>query len=145
MKSTLKIGIVGSRDFDNYEMLLKTMDWVIETFGEPSLVISGGSGRHYPENRVEKTKSADMLAERFADECGIEKLVHEADWGKYNASAGPIRNTKIVADSDIIVVFWDTDFNKKRSGSKDTVQKALAKKMKVVSVNMFNGHIQVFN
>jgi predicted Rossmann fold nucleotide-binding protein DprA/Smf involved in DNA uptake len=90
----LNLGIVGSRDFDNYKVLrniIRThfITWDIDN------IVSGGA------------KGADTLAEQYADEFGINKIILPADWDKYGKRAGFIRNRDIWNNSDVVVAFWD--------------------------------------
>ena len=85
-----KIGIVGSRSFDDYELLKSVLDEY-----PPFTVVSGGA------------EGTDTLVERYADEKGYGKLIFPALWKKYGKKAGPIRNKQIVNESDQIIAFWD--------------------------------------
>jgi len=101
----VKIAIVGSRDFNNYELLKKTItDFLFtnrtdEEFYEMSYkdhtIVSGGA------------KGADMLAERFADEFELEKIIFKPDWDLYGKSAGFKRNKDIIRNADVVFAFWD--------------------------------------
>jgi hypothetical protein len=137
----LRVAIVGSRDFEDYQMVKDTMKWFIETYGMPTIVVSGGAGRGYPENKIEKKKSADMLAERWAKENEIEPDIKEADWDRFGPAAGPIRNG-VIADTlpDFGIAFWNNDLTK-RSGTRDMVLKLMEKKIPVISVNMYTGEM----
>lgn len=90
----MKIAIVGSRNFDNYNLM---KDFVLERFDkdEIDLIISGGA------------RGADRLAEKLADEIGVPKLVIKPEWEKYGKAAGFIRNEDIVKKSDVVFAFWD--------------------------------------
>ena len=103
----MKIAVVGSRTFNNYELLEKTLtDYLFlnvdtETFynnAYNTIIISGGA------------KGADTLAERFAEEKGLEKLIFPAMWrknGYYNPYAGYARNHDIIKNADVVFAFWD--------------------------------------
>lgn len=88
----LKIGVVGSRGFNDYKLMKDTLD---EYKDKVFLIVSGGA------------RGADSLAEKWADENNIKTLIHKPDWDRYGKIAGFLRNTDIVADSDIIIGFWD--------------------------------------
>ena len=90
----MKIGIVGSRTFQNYSLLEKTIreNVDIESIDE---VISGGA------------VGADRLGERFATIHKIKKTVFYPEWNKYGKIAGNLRNIKIVRSSDLVFAFWD--------------------------------------
>lgn len=87
----MKLAIVGGRDFNDYDMLTRS----VADIEGVDLIISGGA------------RGADSLAERYAAEKGIEFISFVADWDKYGNAAGPIRNEMIVKACDRIVLFWD--------------------------------------
>jgi hypothetical protein len=93
----MKIGIIGSRTFNNYELLKEVMsDYIYQgSLLDCELVVSGGAN------------GADKLGERWAKENGIPTLIFKPDWGKYGKSAGFIRNEDIIKNSDFVVAFWD--------------------------------------
>lgn len=119
----MKLAIVGSRDFQDYE-LLKRM--VLNEFPSANHIVSG------------LASGADTLGTRYASEFGFNTSQHRADWsdlhatpcrvevnqygGRYNALAGLNRNTSIVKEADCIIAFWDG----KSLGTKDTITKAKA-------------------
>jgi len=87
----MKVAIVGSRDFADYEYLKSKLD----TFLGIDLIISGGA------------RGADSLAERYAKENNIETKIFLPDWNTYGKQAGFIRNRDIVHACDLLVAFWD--------------------------------------
>jgi len=93
----MKIGIIGSRTFNDYELLKEVMSDYLNRDNELNcnLVVSGGA------------KGADSLGEQWAKENNIPTVIFKPDWDKYGKSAGFIRNQDIVKNSDMIVVFWD--------------------------------------
>lgn len=89
----MKIGIIGSRTFDEYE-LLKIC--ILKMF-QPSdieYIVSGGAN------------GADRLGEKFAKEFNIPTKIFIADWSK-GKSAGFQRNVNIIKNSNFIFAFWD--------------------------------------
>lgn len=88
----MKIAVVGSRNFNNYQLLKNTLDKYKE---KCELIISGGA------------KGADKLAERYAKENGFEIKIFKPDWKRYGKGAGLIRNKQIVENADLIIAFWD--------------------------------------
>jgi hypothetical protein len=104
-----RIAIIGSRDFNDYEYLKQKLIKYIcsnfDTFEEKGklyrrrntwpniLIISGGA------------KGADTLAEKFADEYNLEKLIFKPDWDLYGKRAGFVRNAKIVDNCDVLFAF----------------------------------------
>jgi len=88
----MKIGVVGSRSFNDYKLLKDTLD---KYLSEATIIVSGGA------------KGADSLGERWAKENGVETLIFIPDWDKHGKQAGFLRNFEIIENSDIIVAFWD--------------------------------------
>jgi len=88
----MKIAVIGSRNFNNYQLLKNTLDKYKE---KCELIISGGA------------KGADKLAEKYAEENGIETKIFKPNWKRYGKGAGLIRNRQIVENADLIIAFWD--------------------------------------
>ncbi len=93
----MKIAIVGSRTFEDYELLCKFIGSVLSD-GELASVEAVVSGA---------ARGADTLAERYAAERGLEMIVFPAEWKKYGRRAGFIRNVDIIRECDICFAFWD--------------------------------------
>lgn len=90
----MKLAIVGSRTFNDYDMLV---DFIKKNYdiSEITHIVSGGA------------KGADALGERFANEFGKETIIFLAEWKKYGKSAGFKRNVYIIENCDECVCFWD--------------------------------------
>ncbi len=99
----MKIAVVGSRTFDNYELLCLELDKL-----EVTEIISGGAA------------GADSLGEKYAVECEIPIKIFKPDWNRYGKKAGMIRNSDIVDNCDILIAFWNGHSN----GTKDSINKA---------------------
>ena len=110
----MKLGIVGSRTFNDYDKLKQVLSEKL-----PFVLISGGA------------EGADSLAERFADENKLEKVIHLPNWNGEGKAAGFIRNARIVEDCDELVAFWDGVSR----GTRDTIRKARKKGILVTIVN----------
>lgn len=86
MSEAMNIIIAGSRDFDNYRLLKKTVSDYIEenqvNNTQQIRVISGGA------------KGADRLGECYAFDNGYSVIRFQALWGVYGKSAGPRRNNE---------------------------------------------------
>ena len=80
----IKYLIAGSRDFNNYNLLLQ----VLSQYKKPDIIIEGGA------------KGADLLGKRFAKYNNIECKEYKADWNKYGKSAGYRRNAEMVNQLD---------------------------------------------
>jgi hypothetical protein len=110
----MKLGVVGSRTFHDYDKLKLVLSEKI-----PFVLVSGGA------------EGADSLAERFADENKLEKIIHLPNWNKEGKAAGFIRNAQIVEDCDELIAFWDGVSR----GTRDTIRKARKKGIPVTIVN----------
>ncbi len=99
----MKVAVIGSRDFNDYELVKTALSPINIT-----LLVSGGA------------KGADSLGERYAKENNIETLIFKPDWEKHGKAAGMIRNTDIVNNADTIIAFWDGESR----GTKDSISKA---------------------
>jgi predicted Rossmann fold nucleotide-binding protein DprA/Smf involved in DNA uptake len=109
----MKLGIIGSRLFDNYEFIKNK---IIENFDIKNIdtIVSGGA------------RGVDTLGEQFADEFGIPKDITKPDWNKYGKGAAFIRNQEIVNKADILIAFpirnsggtWDTIRKARKAGKK---------------------------
>lgn len=86
----MKLAIVGSRDFNDYEFLKKIID-----YHSCTQIISGGA------------RGADRLAKRYAAEHGIPIKEFLPDWDTHGKAAGYLRNEQIVETCDELVAFWD--------------------------------------
>lgn len=104
----MKIAVIGSRNFHNYDLLKSTLN----QYHNIDLIISGGAS------------GADSLAERYASEVGIKTLIFKPGWDTYGKKAGYLRNIDIVLSSDLVIAFWDG----KSKGTKHSID--LAKKHK---------------
>ena len=109
----MKTAIIGSRTFNDYAYLKEKM----KLFPSITKIISGGA------------KGADKLAEKYAEECGLEIQIIIPEWGKHGKSAGIARNRVIVENADLIIAFWDG----KSAGTRSSVDyaKKLGKKVRV--------------
>ena len=99
----MKVGVIGSRTFKDYELLKKTL----ASF-EITQIISGGAS------------GADTLAEWYAFEKKIPLKVFRPDWKKFGKRAGFLRNTDIVKNSEHVIAFH----NGESRGTMDSIQKA---------------------
>lgn len=89
----VKLIIAGSRDFNNYELLKKTLDKVKKVFKFE--VVSG------------KARGADSLGERYARENNLPIAEFPADWDTHGKKAGFLRNADMADYADGCIVFWD--------------------------------------
>lgn len=109
----MKVAIVGSRDYHNYETIKNTMDRIKYNLKRLQLVeiteiVSGGA------------PGVDTLAQRYAEENKLQFKVFPADWAQFGKAAGPMRNQQIVDYSDYVVAF---PMGPSR-GTRDTIMRA---------------------
>ena len=84
----MKVAIIGSRGITDLD-ISKYMPEGID------LIISGGA------------RGVDTLAEKYADEHGIPKLIIRPDYDLYGRRAPLVRNKIIVDNADLVIAFWD--------------------------------------
>lgn len=114
----MKISIIicGGRHFENYQMLKSTVDKYLVDNGilhEDVEIVSG------------HCQGADMLGEKYAEECGCTLRVYSADWIKYGRAAGPIRNKQMVdylttTENGLVVAFVSDNTR----GTRNTIAQA---------------------
>lgn len=100
------IGIVGSREFANYDQLRDTVAGIIEPDDD---IVSGGaiSSHKCPLcGSPLKSRSADFLAQRFAKEFGHDIHIYYPKYQQHGKPAPFVRNKVIVQNSDIILAFY---------------------------------------
>lgn len=108
-----KIIIAGSRTFNDYELVRKTMSALFGNIAPSQMEIISG---HCPSG-------ADHLGEMFAERNGIRLVLFPADWEKYGKAAGPIRNKQMseyVSSDGYLIAFWDG----KSRGTKNMIEEA---------------------
>ena len=92
--SGFKLAVIGSRDFDDFDLFVKVMDR-LRLVKDIQVIISGGA------------RGADAMAAHYAEVNEIPLTEFEADWDKYGKGAGFIRNKDIWDASDMGIAFWD--------------------------------------
>ena len=94
----MKLAIIGSRNFTDYNLLRKTLEehWSDELYGTwIKEVISGGA------------IGADRLGAKWAKENNVALTEFIPDWNKHGKAAGFIRNEDIIKNADVVLAFWD--------------------------------------
>ncbi len=97
--NNVKVLVVGSRNFNDYGLLRKSLDGLLA--GKTGIeIVSGGA------------RGADGLAERYAREKGCGLKVFPADWDRFGKSAGYKRNAEMHKyisgfEDRVCVAFWD--------------------------------------
>lgn len=109
-----KVIIAGSRGFQNYELLEKTMDNLLVNQQEVAVVCGMARG-------------ADSLGEAYAKVRGYPVHYFPADWEKFGKSAGYKRNEQMAQNADALVAFW----NGNSRGTKHMIDLAYKYNLKV--------------
>jgi hypothetical protein len=91
----MRVAIVGSRKFKRLDLVRQRVRELARVYDDSLVIVSGGAS------------GVDTAAEYEARKLGIPVTVHIAEWKFYGRRAGPIRNARIVDDSDIVIAFWD--------------------------------------
>lgn len=117
-----KVGVVGSTHYTDKKRVYFELDELRRIAPLIDTVVSGGAA------------GADRFGKDYAQDKKLKYIEHAAQWDDmsepcfkkvnrrgavYNALAGFKRNTKIVEDADVFLVFWDT----RSPGTKDTYEK----------------------
>jgi len=90
----MKLAVVGSRDFNDYDLLKKYLDKIHSV--EPiTFIISGGA------------RGADKLSERWAKENNVQTEIYIPDWNTHGRKAGFLRNVDIIKNCDKCIACWD--------------------------------------
>lgn len=109
--NTLCYAIIGSRTFNNKQLLYETLDEY-----KIKWIVSGGA------------KGADSLGAEYAVDEHILLTEILPDWDTHGKSAGIKRNFKIIDLSDIVIAFWDG----KSPGTKHAIEYAERTNKKVL-------------
>jgi hypothetical protein len=90
----MKVLACGGRDFDNRDKVYEYLDKLHSTQPVSELIEGGARG-------------ADSLAGEWADDRGVLRRIFEANWEKYRAAAGPIRNKQMLDEGkpNLVVAF----------------------------------------
>ncbi|RST27616.1 DUF2493 domain-containing protein [Chryseobacterium lacus] len=105
----MNIGIVGGRNFQDYDLLKeKVVEFINGNHISVDALVSGGA------------RGADTLAEKLAAEINVEMIVFKPDYEKHGKGATLARNTLIIEHSDVVFAFW----NGKSRGTLDSITKA---------------------
>ncbi len=84
----MKLLIAGSRGITDFNLAEHIPSNV-------TVIISGGA------------KGIDTLAEQYADEHGLEKIIIKPDYNKYRRGAPLKRNEEMVELADEVLIIWD--------------------------------------
>ncbi len=103
----MKLAVVGSRSFTDWELLKKSIDDVRQQFVITEIVSGGAQG-------------ADSLGERYARENNLKLTLFIPDWKLHGKKAGILRNRDIIAAADFVIAFWDGE----SKGTKNSLEVA---------------------
>ena len=95
MNTGLKVIIAGSRDINDFDLVLETVKKSGIKISEISEIVSGGA------------KGVDSVGESIAKAFGIPVKKFPADWDKHGKVAGFIRNKEMADYSDALIAVWD--------------------------------------
>ena len=127
----MKLAIIGSRSFDNYNLLENTIKLYLARCI---------TGRNVPENcwqyKFDEIISggaigADALGAIFAHENNIKLTEFIPDWKKYGKKAGILRNEDIIKNCDVVLAFW----NSESRGTANSL--SIAKKLKKTTIIVY--------
>lgn len=93
-----RVLVCGGRDYDNRERVRRTLDAALkaaQSAGKVAVIIHGNA------------RGADLLADQYARERSLKVLSFPADWNLHGRRAGPIRNIKMLTESQphVIIAF----------------------------------------
>jgi len=92
-----KLIIAGSRDFDDYDLMVRAIYAIHDTeLADKTVSIVSGMAR-----------GADALGYMFAHKHGIQVHEFPANWAKYGKRAGYVRNQEMGDFADGLIAFWD--------------------------------------
>ena len=110
----MRVLICGSRGWHDpvpINALIAGYDVLAEGSGEPLTIIHGDA------------PGADRLAKQVGKDWRANVIDEPADWNRYKAGAGPIRNQKMLDDHKPDVV-WAFRSSGKSSGTDDMIKKS---------------------
>lgn len=87
--------IAGGRDFQDYDLLEKTVDQFLSDQQDEITIFCGTA------------QGADSLGERYAESRGYAVRYFPPDWRRYGRAAGPKRNQEMAEAADALAAFWD--------------------------------------
>jgi len=90
----MKVIIAGSRNFENYPLLVQKLDRILK-YCDKVEIVSGAA------------RGADELGELYAVENHLNLRRFHADWDGLGNSAGYIRNEEMAKYADALIAFWD--------------------------------------
>jgi YspA, cpYpsA-related SLOG family len=108
--------VAGSRHYTDAQRIWDRLTEIWDEFPEINCVRTGGA------------KGPDSIALSWAKRLGLFTEVVLPNWSKHGKAAGPIRNSELLYDADLLVAFWDGV----SSGTEDIINKANGKKSNTI-------------
>lgn len=108
----MKVIIAGSRDINDYPLLLDTIE---ECPFDITEVVCG------------MARGVDTLGKRWAEANGIPVTEFPANWSKYGRAAGPIRNEEMAKYADALIAVRRPESR----GTKDMVKRAIEHDLRI--------------
>lgn len=124
----MKIVIAGSRDFNDYDRMVKVLSMVNEVDEDTEIVSGGASG-------------ADSLGERYARNNELRMSRFPAKWKKFGKKAGILRNTQMAEYCDGLIAFWDGESH----GTKHMIEEIKRMGKPYIVANYTIGKITEYN
>lgn len=95
----MRVIIAGSRNFNDYKLLLTEMD---------QLAIAALKANNCIDTILSGTaRGADVLGEQWATNKRIPLERYPADWQKHGRAAGMKRNYEMAKNADALIAFWN--------------------------------------
>ncbi len=90
----MKLGVVGSRDWKDFDFMKRTIDETVKEFPSIDTLISGGA------------KGVDQVAADYGRQIGLKVLEYLPDFSHgYSPGEYHKRNERIAKDSDLVLAF----------------------------------------
>ena len=119
---TRRIIFCGDRKWSDYSSIRQVLNMLSK---EDTLVIHGAC------------RGADKMSGEIAKERGFKVKVYPALWDVYGRAAGPIRNQQMLTEGRATEIIAFHKNIKKSRGTKDMINRALKKGLRV---RLHNGH-----
>jgi hypothetical protein len=132
----MKLLVTGGRDFADWDFVYATLD-ALHARTRITLVIHGGC-RDDADSPSGIYGGADAIADAWARARGVPVQPMPARWRALGFKAGPIRNSKMVAEGPDRVLAFPGD-----RGTNDTKTKARRKGIPIIEASPTSGIIGV--
>lgn len=115
-QSNTRLAICGSRILTDYAVFVDAMTGWFHLYGDPSLIITGGS------------KGVDQLAEKYAKENNIPLQVIKSNWSQRNDDKFSMNN-EIIKDATHLLIIASLD----EKGTQDAIKLAEKKDIDIMT------------